>query len=460
MSESIQEELWNIFSYYSLHGNPRDPSRIMATQFYNFCRDALLFDPSMTECALTQAETQLLFMAQIQAIKQASSTLTVAATGRLDYDEFLTCLLRIARKCYPSCASPEAAMQQLLMDNVLPLTSRRKSASECSVTGLMVTYSEQLDQLKKHYQAPLLVLYDYFAVSAASKQDDFSAKSGKGEDKLTFEDRAMEKTGERAKTGKKPKKVVAQLCYEDFIKYCFELGMNSSLGLTTIDIGDIYLTTMSASRKAKSGGGKFDSSFGKLSFDELWQALVRCAFTAFKSRPHVSLVEKTKGMFAYIWRHLQQAKNSLAYGSREAKYRGLIRCFQLLNEKFIQMWTADEFKDYFVVAKVADTIVSPLKRMMVGGASASLLPSPPPAAAAAEKPPTDVDDEGEGGGGEGGAIGAVPSTKVEIEIDDAQDFGDARITPASVTRLLKARPELAVLLKECMLDSGIAEDWT
>ena len=75
MPLSIQEELWNVFTYYSLHGNPRDPSRINATQFYNFCRDCMVFDSSMTENAITQAQAQLTFAAQVRNLKEASKNI-------------------------------------------------------------------------------------------------------------------------------------------------------------------------------------------------------------------------------------------------------------------------------------------------------------------------------------------------------------------------------------------------
>lgn len=44
----VEEILWNIFTYYSLMGNPRDPSRLNHTGLVKFCRDgknvAKLFD--------------------------------------------------------------------------------------------------------------------------------------------------------------------------------------------------------------------------------------------------------------------------------------------------------------------------------------------------------------------------------------------------------------------------------
>lgn len=43
------------------------------------------------------------------------------SSDRLDYEQYLSCLVRVAQKCYPHAGSAEDAMQQLLMDNILPL---------------------------------------------------------------------------------------------------------------------------------------------------------------------------------------------------------------------------------------------------------------------------------------------------------------------------------------------------
>lgn len=40
--ESIQEELWNIFTFYTLHGNPKDPSRLNRTCLLKLCRDVMV----------------------------------------------------------------------------------------------------------------------------------------------------------------------------------------------------------------------------------------------------------------------------------------------------------------------------------------------------------------------------------------------------------------------------------
>jgi hypothetical protein len=38
---NIEEELWNIFSFYTLHGYPRDPSQMNPSALLKMCRDGI-----------------------------------------------------------------------------------------------------------------------------------------------------------------------------------------------------------------------------------------------------------------------------------------------------------------------------------------------------------------------------------------------------------------------------------
>jgi hypothetical protein len=64
---AIEEILWNIFTFYSLNGNPKDPARIHSNALLRFCKDIMAMDSTMTERALTQAELQLIYAAAIKS---------------------------------------------------------------------------------------------------------------------------------------------------------------------------------------------------------------------------------------------------------------------------------------------------------------------------------------------------------------------------------------------------------
>ena len=55
----------------------------------------------------------------------------------------------------------------------------------------------------------------------------------------------------------------------------------------------------------------------------------------------------------------------------------------------------------------------------------------------------------------GAAASGTPA--IEVDIDDHDNLGDDRIKPALLRSLLNARPDLAMLLYECICDEGLAE---
>lgn len=64
---SIEEILWNIFTFYSLTANPKDPYRIHYTALLKICKDILAMDASMTENALTQADLHIIYTSTISS---------------------------------------------------------------------------------------------------------------------------------------------------------------------------------------------------------------------------------------------------------------------------------------------------------------------------------------------------------------------------------------------------------
>jgi hypothetical protein len=64
---AIEEILWNIFTFYSLNGNPKDPSKLHMMSLLKFCKDIMTMDNTMAEVALAQADLQLIYAAAIKS---------------------------------------------------------------------------------------------------------------------------------------------------------------------------------------------------------------------------------------------------------------------------------------------------------------------------------------------------------------------------------------------------------
>lgn len=61
---TIEVELWNIFTCYTLHGSPRDPSRMNETQFLKLCKDSSVMNPTMVDIPLNQATLHLIWTSE------------------------------------------------------------------------------------------------------------------------------------------------------------------------------------------------------------------------------------------------------------------------------------------------------------------------------------------------------------------------------------------------------------
>jgi hypothetical protein len=153
---SVETELWNIFSFYTLHGNPLDPEHIrvrrsrhfsrrrsrlprvprpaflarrrwapagfvrtlrrhpaprllarclpcpaaiaQCTQFVKLARDCQLVGTTLSEASppLLEADIQVVYTAEVKRLDRGA-----AALQKMNYNDFLTALMKIAIKVYP-----------------------------------------------------------------------------------------------------------------------------------------------------------------------------------------------------------------------------------------------------------------------------------------------------------------------------------------------------------------------
>lgn len=76
---------------------------------------------------------------------------------QMNYNDFLTCLLKLAVKVYPRSRSSDEAFQRLLVDNIIPLASRRCPEnisfylSNAEVVALYDTFKDALEQIFAYY---------------------------------------------------------------------------------------------------------------------------------------------------------------------------------------------------------------------------------------------------------------------------------------------------------------------
>ena len=446
---NIERCVWNIYTYATLHGNPRDPSRLTSTGLQKLCKECRLHDPSLVESPISPSQVHLIFA---QEAKNASErldprSLDKKVVERVDYDGFLSCIMCIAEMCYPSSANGDGAMIHLLVDNILPLASRREPRSITKVLE-----SKEITALFAFFEDAVHSVFDFYAANAANSVGAKTmVKITSGSQKLkSFEDHEAQISAiKNAKAGESKLKSGTFIGYEEFLRFSVDFGIASSLGLTTLDVGDIYLSVCS-----NSGKNQFTAAIRNILFDDFWEALVRCGLHAFRSYSHLSNGIKIKTLFLYMWRHIQSSiREQMQSGEAQAgdlsAYKGgLIRGAQLLNERFLTMWAKDGYKDYL---RKTETMHSSVEAFLKNGTSAFDIITNNANNASKDEPEEDetvsVTTENNSS-----------ACRVIVDIHDDDDLGDDRLDPVALRQLLVEKPELATLLYNCADEAGLLTD--
>lgn len=149
---------------------------------------------------------------------QKRTTRTTEKADKIEFEAFLTCLIRISQKCYPSNRTEEEAMQQLLMDNILPMASRRKPVS----IELLLKQSN-IDAIFRYYEEALRELYKFYTISSALNSKGKALQRSVKSTSHTFDDQRLEHEETRAKS--REESAEHQMSYADFIRFSNDFGL-------------------------------------------------------------------------------------------------------------------------------------------------------------------------------------------------------------------------------------------
>lgn len=265
---------------------------------------------------------------------------------RMTYNDFLTALMKVSTKVYPDAPSVDDAFQQLLMEHVLPLASRR-----CPDNVEVFLNNEELQAMYEYYSDALEAIFQFYASTSAIK------RGGDGGRDRT----AARKPGRGRRRLNTMKEALG---YQEFLKLASDFELSSSVLLSTLEIGDIYLSSV----KASSDG----DNVRKLSFNEFWEALVRCALVAYSKISDATVIDKIRGLFLYMWRAINKHVPERMERRDISTYAGdLLQGAMLFNKRFTAQWGADNYRDYLSPdTAAAETGQSVLSRLLTrkGGA--------------------------------------------------------------------------------------------
>lgn len=410
---TVEKELWNIFTYYSLHGDPLDPEHMRATQFIKMCRDCQVMGTTLSEASppLMEADIQVTFTAEV---KKADKT-----NQKMHFNDFLTALMKISVKVYPASRSVDEAFQRLLMENILPLASRR-----CPDKVDMFLENEDIQRLFEYYADALAQIFQFYATS-----DKRTTKALKAQavslGHATMASTSLTLGGRTTRAGKSSNSMKDALGYSEFLKFASDFDLSSSVILSTLEIGDIYLSSIQEVRP--------DSTVRKLTFPEFWEALVRCALVAYNKISDATIVDMVRGLFLYMWRAMNNGvPRAVAERRSVSTYAGdLISGAMLFNKRFTAAWAADGYRDYLSPElRAPETGKAVLSRLLKGSAGAGALAALAPRAA--------ITDAGGSGGGyepswqqqqqlKGGNVRSPLSPTAPVE--EARGFYDSAPSP-------------------------------
>jgi hypothetical protein len=367
------------------------------------------------------------------------------------------------------------------MDNVLPLASRR-----VIVDLSALVHQEPVNALFTYFEDALMDIFKYYATAGdqLTKNKDMLKSTSVGSmlSKKSFDDQ-KELFVEAKERSQLQNSLANQMGYSDFMRFASDFGMTNTMGLTCLDLGDIYLVVISLPKSnagelgnsgANGGSEICNTSVRKLDYNEFWEALVRCAIVAFKSYNSITTEDKVKNLFLYIWRHvlcnIQDQSSGKGNISNSNFKAGLLRGSQRLNEKFLSMWARDGHRDYLdPPAPAVPSHTSMISNMLShpGTVNAEDNNNNSDAASGAHNPMTANRNNSSVSKQHSSLSGTAQRYLIDIDVGNqfqrdssksqgnGESLGDDRISPAQLKRLLQLRPDITKLLSDCIIENNI-----
>jgi hypothetical protein len=125
------------------------------------------------------------------------------------------------------------------------------------------------------------------------------------------------------------------------LRFAADFDLSNNVILSTIELGDIYLSSI----KSLAPG----ASVRKLNFSEFWETLLRCALVAYTKISDATITDKLRGLFLYMWRSINKSVPRAWADSRRTGTTNagdLLAGAMLFNRRFTAHWAADGYRDY------------------------------------------------------------------------------------------------------------------
>ncbi len=381
MEESnIESQLYRIFTFYSIRGNPLVPDRLKETQAVRFMKDILIlqmgardiqnlddarrkhFEQLITKQKgyqkrmISRAQAHVLFTTTISrdAERHQNEQHYKCSYEKFSFKNFVNFIMKIAVTMYnsdtdPGITSVEESIEALLENNILPehLARRRSYVPEERNHR-----SDGLNEILACFESGLNRIFLFYG----SEQDKKMRKRDALRRKLTRLE-SMTKNDDvhlvKVQSHRRYNTMTSSMGYAEFLKFAADFGLSGSRILSSIELAETYFSSCETTASRRLG------DLEKLTFDQFQTALIFAADRAYskkdaggKNTNSLKLEDKVMALFLYMWKAINKSvPRAISERRGVSTYAGnLLQGAMEFNRQFIARWKSDHYRDYLATS--------------------------------------------------------------------------------------------------------------
>jgi hypothetical protein len=303
-------------------------------------RDCQVINDSLT---VSDVEISIANMAKNKRLGRVDQ-LSKANPKLITFTDYLQLLMDLAPDVHPESDS-NVVFQRMLMENILPLASRRDPVD------IAEYYDEDVRHLlNEEFRDSLQSIFDYYCNDADRRRLQECAQD-------TRNRQSRLEQGHVATTSRRQmREMVYQyrgtIGYKEYIQFCQDFSLCSTALLTSLEVGDIFLSSI----PQHEGGDVVEN----MNFEEFVEALFRMSLVAYKDAPaSVTPLNKVKALLLFIWKvfnsaqtngNTRKARNNPRPSSNNANSGNMSSTNEFgsgrLSDQFLEMWRREGFVEY------------------------------------------------------------------------------------------------------------------
>eukprot|EP00948_MAST-09A_sp_MAST-9A-sp1_P003682 g3682.t1 len=307
----IAAEVWKVFTYYSLHGDPLEADYLHVKQFSNMLKHSKIFEKSKS---IIEADGQVVYRSVCKGTHNK----------KMNFAAFLNGLQQMALKRYKKEKSTQVAFSRFIKEHVLLYCKSREPNDLSSLIK-----SKEIILLEKRFHDSLEKIFQYYATGSPKLLP--SSPSPK---KVPKKRQAMGKHS--SGTPKKKNTMLSRLAYDCFMGH-FSQDFLITLELSKLQLGDCFLATADRTPNGVHIPG--------LTYNQFWELIVRCSLVAFEKYDDVTEINKVKELLSVMGNQVPhcvpRAVNAQGRAANAVNGQALMAGGKQLQIEVHRMWKDD-----------------------------------------------------------------------------------------------------------------------